>query len=248
MSGGVDTTVVAAFAVGFISFISPCVLPLVPGYLSAVSGVSLAEIQQGEQRLSRVLMPAIVFCLSFTVVFVALGMTATGIGTALRDSRGTLDTIAGLVIIALGVFFLLTPFVDKLNREWRPEALISRAGSGGPLVAGAAFAFAWTPCVGPTLGSILTAASVQDTVAKGAILLLFYSAGLAVPFLLTAVAFTRMTTAFRWLRDHYAVITALSGLVLIAMGLLLLTGELTQLNLKAQDALDSLGLNVFKDL
>jgi cytochrome c-type biogenesis protein len=248
VNGGVDTTVVAAFAVGFISFISPCVLPLVPGYLSAVSGVSLAEIQQGEQRLSRVLMPAIVFCLSFTVVFVALGMTATGIGTALNDSRGTLDTIAGLVIIALGVFFLLTPFVDKLNREWRPEALMSRAGSGGPLVAGAAFAFAWTPCVGPTLGSILTAASVQDTVAKGAILLLFYSAGLAVPFLLTAVAFTRMTTAFRWLRDHYAVITALSGIVLIGMGLLLLTGELTQLNLKAQDALDSLGLNVFKDL
>jgi cytochrome c-type biogenesis protein len=248
VSGGVDTTVVAAFAVGFISFISPCVLPLVPGYLSAVSGVSLAEIQQGEKRLSRVLMPAIVFCLSFTVVFVALGMTATGIGTALRDSRGTLDTIAGLVIIALGIFFLLTPFVDKLNREWRPEALMSRAGSGGPLVAGAAFAFAWTPCVGPTLGSILTAASVQDTVAKGAILLLFYSAGLAVPFLLTAVAFTRMTTGFRWLRDHYAVITALSGLVLIGMGLLLLTGELNQLNLKAQDALDSLGLNVFKDL
>jgi cytochrome c-type biogenesis protein len=248
VNGGVDTTVVAAFAVGFISFISPCVLPLVPGYLSAVSGVSLAEIQQGEQRLSRVLMPAIVFCLSFTVVFVALGMTATGIGTALNDSRGTLDTIAGLVIIALGVFFLLTPFVDKLNREWRPEALMSRAGSGGPLVAGAAFAFAWTPCVGPTLGSILTAASVQDTVAKGAILLLFYSAGLAVPFLLTAVAFTRMTTAFRWLRDHYAVITALSGIVLIGMGLLLLTGELTQLNLKAQDALDSLGLNVFKNL
>jgi cytochrome c-type biogenesis protein len=248
VTGGVDTTVVAAFAVGFISFISPCVLPLVPGYLSAVSGVSLAEIQQGEKRLSRVLLPALVFCLSFTVVFVALGMTATGIGTALRDSRGTLDTIAGAVIVALGVFFLLTPFVDKLNREWRPEALISRAGSGGPLLAGAAFAFAWTPCVGPTLGSILTAASVQDTVAKGAILLLFYSAGLAVPFLLTAIAFTRMTAGFRWLRAHYAVITALSGLVLIAMGLLLLTGELTQLNLEAQDALDSLGLNVFKDL
>jgi cytochrome c-type biogenesis protein len=248
VSGGVDTTVLAAFAVGFISFISPCVLPLVPGYLSAVSGVSLAEIQQGEKRLSRVLLPAIVFCLAFTVVFVALGMTATGIGTALRDSRGTLDTIAGAVIVALGVFFLLTPFVDKLNREWRPEALISRAGSGGPLVAGAAFAFAWTPCVGPTLGSILTAASVQGTVAKGAILLLFYSAGLAVPFLLTAVAFTRMTTGFRWLRAHYAVITALSGLVLIGMGLLLLTGELTQLNLEAQDALDSLGLNVFKNL
>jgi len=248
VSQGVDTTVAAAFAVGFVSFISPCVLPLVPGYLSAVSGVSLAEMQSGDRRLSRVLLPAIVFCLSFTVVFVALGMTATGLGSTLQDSRGTLDKVAGAVIIALGVFFLLTPFVPKLNREWRPEALISRAGSGGPLVAGAAFAVAWTPCVGPTLGSILTAASVQDTVAKGGILLAFYSAGLAVPFLLTAVAFTRATTAFRWLRDRYLIVTAVSGVVLITMGVLLFTGELTQLNIEAQQALNDLHLNVFKDL
>jgi cytochrome c-type biogenesis protein len=248
MSNGVDTTVVAAFAVGFISFISPCVLPLVPGYLSAVSGVSLAEMKDGDRRLSRVLLPAIVFCLSFTVVFVALGMTATGLGSTLRDSRATLDRVAGAVIIALGVFFLLTPFVPKLNREWRPEALISRAGSGGPLIAGAAFAFAWTPCVGPTLGSILTAAATQRELSQGALLLVFYSAGLAVPFLLTAVAFTRMTAAFRWLRTHYLVITAISGLVLIGMGVLLLTGELTVLNQKAQNALDALHLNVFKSL
>ena len=248
MSNGVDTTVIAAFAVGFVSFVSPCVLPLVPGYLSAVSGVSLAEIQHGEKRLSRVLLPAIVFCLSFTVVFVALGMTATGLGSALQDGRGTLDKVAGAVIIALGVLFLITPFVPKLNREWRPDALISRAGSGGPLIAGAAFAFAWTPCVGPTLGTILTAASVQDTVGKGAILLLFYSAGLAVPFLITAVAFTRATSAFRWLRDRYLIITAISGAVLVAMGILLFTGELTTLNLKAQDALDGLGLNFFNEL
>jgi cytochrome c-type biogenesis protein len=248
MSQGVDTTVAAAFAVGFVSFISPCVLPLVPGYLSAVSGMSLAEIKSEDRRLSRILLPAIVFCLSFTVVFVALGMTATGLGSALQDSRGTLDKVAGAVIVALGVFFVLTPFVPKLNREWRPEALISRAGSGGPLVAGAAFAVAWTPCVGPTLGSILTAASVQDTVAKGGILLAFYSAGLAVPFLLTAVAFSRATTAFRWLRDRYLIVTAVSGLVLITMGVLLFTGELTQLNIEAQQALNDLHLNVFKDL
>jgi cytochrome c-type biogenesis protein len=145
MNGGVDTTIIAAFAVGFVSFVSPCVLPLVPGYLSAVSGVSLAEIQHGEKRLSRVLLPAIVFCLSFTVVFVALGMTATGLGSALADGRGTLDKVAGVVIVALGVLFLITPFVPRLNREWRPDALMSRAGSGGPLIAGAAFAFAWTP-------------------------------------------------------------------------------------------------------
>jgi cytochrome c-type biogenesis protein len=248
MTGGVDTTVIAAFAVGFISFISPCVLPLVPGYLSAVSGVSLTEISDGDRRMRRILLPALVFCAAFTVVFVALGMTATSLGSVLRDGRGTLDKVAGAVIIALGVFFLLTPFVDRLNREWRPEALISRAGSGGPLVAGAAFAFAWTPCVGPTLGSILTAASVSDTVGEGGVLLLFYSLGLAVPFLLTAVAFTRATTAFRWLRDRYLIVTAVSGLVLVAMGVLLFTGELTQLNIEAQQALDSVGLNIFGEL
>jgi cytochrome c-type biogenesis protein len=248
VNGGVDTTVLAAFAVGFVSFISPCVLPLVPGYLSAVSGVSLTEIKDRERSTWRILLPAIVFCASFTVVFVVLGMTATSLGSVLRDSRGTLDKVAGAVIIALGVFFLLTPFVDRLNRDWRPEALISRAGSGGPLLAGAAFAVAWTPCVGPTLGSILTAASVSDTVAKGGILLLFYSLGLAVPFLLTAVAFTRATAAFRWLRDRYLIITAVSGVVLITMGVLLFTGELTQLNIEAQQALDSVGLNIFGEL
>jgi cytochrome c-type biogenesis protein len=245
---GVDTTFVAAFAVGFISFISPCVLPLVPGYLSAVSGLSLAEMQSGERRLSRILMPAIVFCLSFTVVFVALGMTATGLGSTLASSRGTLDKVAGAIIIALGIFFLLTPFVPILNREWRPDALISRAGSGGPLIAGAAFAVAWTPCIGPTLGSILSAAATQDTVGRGGLLLAVYSAGLAVPFLLTAVAFTRMTTAFRWLRDRYLIITAVSGVILIAMGVLLFTGELQRLNIEAQNALDSLGLNFFKSV
>jgi len=248
MSGGVDTTVIAAFAVGFVSFISLCVLPLVPGYLSAVSGLSLTEIKERERSTWRILLPAIVFCASFTVVFVVLGMTATSLGSVLRDSRGTLDKVAGAVIIALGVFFLLTPFVDPLNREWRPESLISRAGSGGPLLAGAAFAVAWTPCVGPTLGSILTAASVSDTVAKGGILLLFYSLGLAVPFLLTAVAFTRATSAFRWLRDRYLIVTAVSGVILITMGVLLFTGELTQLNIEAQQALDSVGLNIFGEL
>jgi cytochrome c-type biogenesis protein len=243
VSDGVDTTVFAAFAVGLVSFISPCVLPLVPGYLSAVSGVSLADLQAGDRRVGRILLPAIAFCLSFTVVFVALGMTATGLGSALNDNRGTLETVAGIIIIALGLFFVLTPFVPRLNREWRVDALMARAGSGGPLVAGAAFAVAWTPCVGPTLGSILTAASTQDTVGEGAVLLACYSAGLAVPFLVTAVAFTRATAAFRWLRDRYLVVTAVSGAVLIAMGFLLVTGELTDLNIEAQRLLEKVGLD-----
>ena len=238
-----DTTVLAAFAVGFVSFISPCVLPLVPGYLSAVSGVSIAEMRSGEHKVTAILWPAIVFCLSFTIMFVALGMTATGIGSTLRDSKGTLDTIAGIVIVAMGVFFLLTPFVPKLNREWRPDALISRAGAGGPVIAGLAFAIAWTPCVGPTLASILAAASTSATVGHGGVLLAFYSAGLAVPFLLTALAFDRATSAFRWIREHYVLVTGVSGAVLVLMGVLMLTGELTRLNVQAQSLLQDLGLD-----
>ena len=240
---GPDTTVIAAFAVGLVSFISPCVLPLVPGYLSAVSGVSVTDIREGRHTLSHVLGPAIVFCLSFTLMFVALGMTATGLGSTLRDSKETLDKVAGILIVAMGVFFLLTPFVPRLNHEWRPDALIRRAGTGGPIIAGLAFAVAWTPCVGPTLASILAAASTSDTVSHGGVLLAFYSLGLAVPFLLTAVAFDRATTAFGWIREHYLLVTALSGCVLIVMGTLILTGELTQLNVQAQRALSNLGLD-----
>ena len=243
-----DTTVIAAFAVGFASFLSPCVLPLVPGYLSAVSGVSVVDLREGERSLRRVLIPAVVFCLSFTVVFVALGMTATGLGSTLQDSRPTLDKIAGALIVAMGIFFLLTPFVPRLNREWRPDALISRAGSGGPLIAGAAFAFAWTPCVGPTLGSILTAAATQSSVGHGGVLLAFYSAGLAVPFLITAVAFDRATTAFRWLRDRHLLVTGIAGAVLIVMGTLVFTGEITRLNSEAQKLLGDLGLDFIYSL
>ena len=238
-----DTTVMAAFAVGFVSFVSPCVLPLVPGYLSAVSGVSIAEMRSGDHKLSAVLWPAIVFCLSFTLMFVALGMTATGIGSTLRHSKRTLDLIAGIVIVAMGVFFLLTPFVPRLNREWRPDALIRRAGAGGPIIAGLAFAIAWTPCVGPTLGAILGAAALSDSTAHGAYLLAWYSAGLAIPFLLTTIAFQRMTKLFAVVKRHYALIVAAGGAILIVMGLLILTGELTQLNIEAQKLLNNVGLD-----
>jgi cytochrome c-type biogenesis protein len=247
-TNSVDTTVFAAFAVGFVSFISPCVLPLVPGYLSAISGVTIDEMRGEERQVGRVLGPAIIFCLSFTVMFVALGMSATGIGSTLRDHQDTLNRVAGWLIVVLGAFFVATLFVPRFNREWRPEALITRAGAGGPVVAGLAFAIAWTPCVGPTLASILAAASTSDTVGKGGLLLACYSLGLAVPFLITAVAFDRATTAFRWLRDRHVLVTALSGAVLIVMGLLILSGELTVLNAKAQDALSNLGLDFLYNL
>ena len=240
----VDPTFFSAFAVGFVSFVSPCVLPLVPGYLSAVSGVTPNEMKAGE----KVLLPAAIFCLSFTVVFVALGMTATGLGETLTDNRGTIETVAGVMIVALGVLFLITPFIPRLNRDFRVDALMRRAGAGGPLVAGAAFAIAWTPCVGPTLGAILSFAATKSNVDQGGLLLAAYSAGLAIPFLITAVAFNKATTVFRWLRDHYLIITGISGAVLIAMGILLLTGNLTWLNTQARDLLDALGIGGIYDL
>jgi cytochrome c-type biogenesis protein len=246
-SNGVNTTVAAAFAVGFVSFISPCVLPLVPGYLSAISGVSFNDLQEG-RRKSRVVGPALLFCLSFTIMFVALGMTATGIGRSLAEHRLLIRHVAGVVIFVMGLLFIGTLFVPLLNREWRPEMLLSRAATGGPVVAGLAFAVAWLPCTGPTLGAILTAASTQSTVAKGGVLLAFYSAGLGVPFVLSALAFSRVTGFFRFFRNHYGVITLVSGAILMAMGVLLFTDELTRLNNQALSWLDSLGLNFFSNI
>ena len=244
---GVDTTVVAAFGVGFISFISPCVLPLVPGYLSTISGVSFAELQAGKGR-AKVLGPAVLFCLSFTVMFVALGMTATGVGTFFQDHRRLLQQIAGVVLIVLGLLFIATLFVNRLNREWRPEALLGKASTGGPIVAGLAFAVAWLPCTGPTLGAILTAASTEENVGEGGVLLAFYALGLAVPFILSALAFSRVSGFFRFFRDHYTAITVASGLVLVAMGVLLYSNELTRLNSEALALMDDLGINFFNDL
>jgi cytochrome c-type biogenesis protein len=248
IAAATDTTVLAAFAVGFVSFISPCVLPLVPGYLSAVSGVSIAELRSHEHTRAEVFVPAVVFCASFTIVFVLLGASATSIGQTLNEHRDLLNHIAGGLIIAMGVVFVITPFVPRLNREWRPDALISRAGTGGPLVAGAAFAIAWTPCIGPTLSSILAAAAVSSSVYHGMVLLAFYSAGLAVPFLITALLFTRATGAWRWLRDHYTVVTVVSGAILVVMGLLIFTNELTRLNNSAQNFLGNFGLDFIYNL
>jgi cytochrome c-type biogenesis protein len=232
--------VLAALLAGIVSFLSPCVLPLVPGYLSAVSGVSTAELDGAGWR--RVLGPSLLFVASFSAIFVLLGLTATGLGSTLQDHKQLLTKIAAALIIAMGVLFVASLFVTRLNREWHFDALLERAGRGGPIVAGAAFAIAWTPCIGPTLGAILSAASLSGSAGRGAFLLAVYSAGLAIPFLLTAVAFSRMTTAFAAVKRHYAAIVAAGGVVLIVMGVLIWTNELTRLNSEAQSWLSGLGL------
>jgi cytochrome c-type biogenesis protein len=238
--------VFAALGAGLVSFLSPCVLPLVPGYLSAVTGVAAADLEHASWR--QVLVPSLLFIASFSAIFIALGVTATGVGDLLRENRELLNKIAGAVIVAMGVLFFAATFVTRLNREWHVEALLARAGSGGPVVAGAAFAIAWTPCIGPTLAAILSAAALSETAGRGAFLLGVYSAGLAIPFLATSLAFSRMTTAFDAVKRHYAVIIGSGGAILIVMGVLVYTGELFQLNIEAQKLLDSVGLNFFDDV
>ena len=139
---GADVPV--AFIAGLVSFLSPCVLPLVPGYLSAVTGVSVAEI--GEVSWRRVLTPSLLFIASFSAVFILLGLTATALGSRLRENQDLLTDIGAILLIVMGVLFIAATFIDRLNQEWRVDSLLARAGKGGPIVAGAAFSLAWTPC------------------------------------------------------------------------------------------------------
>ncbi|HWG08947.1 MAG TPA: cytochrome c biogenesis protein CcdA [Solirubrobacteraceae bacterium] len=232
-----------ALAAGFVSFLSPCVLPLVPGYLSTVIGVTPNDLKAGV-GLRRVLVPSLLFIASFSLIFILLGLSATVIGSALNEHKEMLERIGGAVIIALGIVFLATPFVGMLNREWHSETLLRLAGRGGPLVAGAAFAIAWTPCTSITLGAILTQAAVSSSAAHGALLLAFYSAGLAIPFLLIAVAFERTAGALSIVKRHFPVIIAIGGAVMVVLGVLIVTGEFTVLNSEANKLLQGTGLDV----
>jgi cytochrome c-type biogenesis protein len=236
-----------AVAAGLVSFLSPCVLPLVPGYISAVSGVT-PDQARAAGGVRRVLVPSLLFVLSFSTIFILLGLGATAVGATLNDHRDMLEKASAVLIVVMGLFFVAAPFVTRLNREFHVGALMQRAGRGGPLVAGAAFAIAWTPCIGPTLGAILSAAALSDSAGHGAVLLAFYSAGLAIPFLLTSLAFGSMTSAFAVVKRHYGAVIAAGGIVLIAMGVLIWTGEFFRLNAEAQNLLDKLGLDFWNSV
>jgi cytochrome c-type biogenesis protein len=210
-------SIALAFAAGLVSFLSPCCLPLVPGYLASVCGVRLDE-SPGRAVDARVIGRALLFVASFSSVFILLGLTATALGSFLFTNKSTLERVAGVAIIAMGALFVASVFVARLNWDWRPDALVERAGGGGPVVVGFAFAIAWTPCVGPTLGAILGLAAGGQSTATGAGLLAVYSAGLAIPFLASAVAFNAAQRSFAFFRRHYPVIQVTAGLVLIAMG------------------------------
>jgi cytochrome c-type biogenesis protein len=228
-----------AFGAGLISFLSPCVLPLVPGYISAVAGGRPDEV-----RTRRVIGPSLLFVASFSFIFIVLGLLGQRALHAALVGPAALK-ISGAVIVALGLLFVAAPFVPMLSREWHVDRLVQRAGRGGPILVGAAFALAWTPCLGPTLGAILTLSSTSSSAGRGAILLAVYCAGLGVPFLITGLAFGTATAAFAVVKRHYPIVIGVGGAVLVTMGVLIWTGEFTVLNQTVSSWLQSVGLPNF---
>lgn len=239
-------SIAIAFAAGFVSFVSPCCLPLVPGYLAAVNA-------GGEPRADgrtdwRVIGRSLSFVATFSLIFVLFGLGATAAGAFLFENQETLSVVAGAVIVCMGVYFLAAIAVPRFNIELRSTRLVERSGNGGPVIAGAAFAVAWTPCVGPTLGAILAIAATYEGSAQAAALLAVYSAGLAIPFLISSIVVSNAASSYTWFRRHRLALQIVSGVTLVLMGVLVMTGELIRLNIEAQQFLDELGLNFFKSV
>ncbi|MBV8891867.1 MAG: cytochrome c biogenesis protein CcdA [Acidobacteria bacterium] len=219
---------IAAFLAGLVSFLSPCVLPLVPGYVSMISGVGVEELKiQESQLLRRVMLNSIMFVLGFSVVFITLGALSTGVGQLLAAYKSRLSVLAGVVIILFGLHLTGLVPVKMLLADRRLHSLRGGSSGWGAFAIGFAFAFGWTPCVGPILAVILTFAAAQDSLAKGIILLAIYSLGLAVPFLLTSLGIERFLRFYSRFRAHMHALEVFSGVLLIALGGLLVLGRFT---------------------
>jgi cytochrome c-type biogenesis protein len=212
-----------AFLAGILSFTSPCCLPLMPGYLAFVGGVAGDEAGSVAIR-QRVALAAALFVVGFSVVFTALGAGAALFGGALLRNRRVIEQAAGVLVIAMGLVLLGVVRVPFLYRELRMDLRRVRPGPLGAVPLGMAFAFGWTPCIGPVLAGILTAAAATQTALRGASLLFVYSLGLGLPFLLMALGYSRASTAWAWFRRHGRGIERLGGTVLLAMGVLMISG------------------------
>jgi cytochrome c-type biogenesis protein len=231
-----NVTLLAAFGAGLLSFISPCVLPLIPGYLSYVSGLSLDDLRAGAATDSavpsadarrRVVVASLAFILGFSIVFVSLGASASLIGQFLMSRLTILGRIAGAIIVIFGLHTMGVFRIEWLYQDARVQTTRRPAGFFGAILVGIAFAFGWTPCIGPILAGILAIAAAQETVGDGVRLLLAYSLGLGVPFLATALAINRFFVAFGKIRRYYHSIELVSGGLLVAIGVLIFTNRFT---------------------
>src|SRR5213082_3672891 len=219
---------IAAFVAGLVSFLSPCVLPLVPGYVSLISGAGVEELKSQEaQLLRKVMLNSIGFILGFSVVFIALGAISTEVGQLMARYKSVLAQVAGIVIIIFGLHLTGIFKIKALYTDARLHSVKGSSTPFGAFVIGFAFAFGWTPCLGPILTAILALASEQDTLVKGILLLAVYSLGLAVPFLLTSLLMERFVKFYSRFRSHLHALEVASGGLLIALGILLVIGRFT---------------------
>ena len=241
----------AAFGAGVISFLSPCVLPIVPGYVSIVTGLSVTELEKGGRTHAvQIAKTTGLFVLGFGLVFVLLGMSASSIGQFLFDNQPVLTRVSGAVMLVMGAFMLGSMYVQApwLYREARFSPDLGRFGAAAPTVAGAAFGFGWTPCIGPVLASILTVAASSGRVTQGGTLLAVYSLGLGVPFLMTGLLFGRMTAAFAVVKRHFTTVVLVSALTFAAFGIILLFDRLPWLTTQLGELLRAIGLGSLVEL
>lgn len=226
-----DVTLPAAAAAGLLSFLSPCVLPLVPPYLTYLAGVSMEdlEIETRSEARRDVRLSALLFVLGFSTVFVTLGATASAFGSLIRANLHILSWLAGAVIILMGLHFLGVLRVSLFYREKRAE-ITKPMGLFGAYVMGLAFAFGWTPCIGPILAAILAVAGAQETVARGALLLAVYSLGLGLPFLIAGFAMGRFLAFVAQFRRHFSKVEKIVGVLLILTGVAFLTGGVQEMS------------------
>ena len=240
-----DVGYVAAFGGGMVSFASPCVLPLVPGYLSMVTGLDVAELRAGDRRhVGRIVRDTSLFVLGFSTVFVVLGLGAGAFGGALFDNKVLLTRVSGLVVVAMALFLVgsLVLRAPWLYRELRFHPSPSRLGPLAAPLIGVAFGFGWTPCIGPVYASVLAVAGQSGKVAHGAALLAVYSLGLGAPFLITGLALGRLSGAMSWVKRHTTAITSVSAALLGFFGVLLAMNRLTWVTSQTQDVFRSIGL------
>jgi cytochrome c-type biogenesis protein len=223
-----DVTFGGALLAGLISFVSPCVLPLVPPYLCYLAGVSFEELSEGSSGETgrKLLISALAFVLGFTTVFVGMGATASVIGQSIAQHFTTLSIIAGVIIIIMGLHFLGVFRIGLLYREARVQVERKPAGVIGAYLIGLAFAFGWTPCVGPVLAAILFMAGTEDTAGQGALMLLFYSLGLGIPFIAAAAFATRFLSFAQRFRRHLPTVEKVMGGMLVVTGVLFMTGQM----------------------
>jgi cytochrome c-type biogenesis protein len=220
----------AAFAAGLVSFLSPCVLPLVPGYISLISGIGVEELKVQESQVFRkVMLNSIAFIIGFSIVFITLGALSTELGQLASQYKSTLARVAGVVIIVFGLHLTGIMPIKLLYADKRLHNVKGGSTPWGAFVVGFAFAFGWTPCVGPILGAILGLAAAQNSVTEGILLLTVYSLGLAVPFLLAALGIERFMKFYGGFRRHMHAVEVVSGGLLMALGVLLVLGKFTLL-------------------